>query len=162
MLVHKTILWFEYLDLIIFQLFYNDSFPFSPSNASTPGLCYSIRISLANLTEDQMASLDIFLHVRNQFLFYTEQDSMPNNYRIDLMKLRLWIKHMMCNKMKIKINQYFRKDFESSFTLTKSSFTSLTQTERQCEENSNYHWGNCLDELFYINKGSKSVRVSYL
>ena len=35
-----------------------------------------------------MAKLNIFLHEKGQFLFYTEQDYMPNNYRIDVMKLR--------------------------------------------------------------------------
>ena len=61
---------------------------FSPSNASTPGVCTSIRISLGNLTEEQLGYLDIFLHLKDQFLFYTEQDSMPNNLRIDHLKLR--------------------------------------------------------------------------
>ena len=30
---------------------------------------------------------------------------------------------------------------------------SLSQNVRECEEIEDYHWGDCLDEMFYLRKG---------
>ena len=53
----------------------------------------------------------------------------------------------------------FRKSYENSFTLTKSMFTSLSREDRTCEEDPDYDWGNCLDELFYIEKGKIQLKI---
>ena len=70
-----------------------------------PGICYSLRyekifsifmhhmqkflrITIGNISEEQMKNLNIYLHLKGHFWFFTEQDFLPNNYRIDLMKLR--------------------------------------------------------------------------
>ena len=30
---------------------------------------------------------------------------------------------------------------------------SLSRSDRECKETGDYNWGNCLDEMFYLNKG---------
>ena len=29
----------------------------------------------------------------------------------------------------------------------------MSHSDRECEEKPNYHWGDCLDEIFYLRKG---------
>ena len=46
------------------------------------------RIALGNLNDNdsvpQMADLKIFIHEPGKFMFFTEQDEMPDNYRISM------------------------------------------------------------------------------
>ena len=65
---------------------------YSPQFKSTPGECFSIRIGIGdtskNLTDDDFDNIKIFLHEPGQFLYFIEQNSMPNVLKIDLKKLR--------------------------------------------------------------------------
>lgn len=112
-------------------------FTYNPSHESAPGVCYSIRIAIGNYTDPhswpQMDRVKVFLHPPGKFVYFAEPDTLPNNYKIDNLKLR--------------------KDHENSFTLSKVSNTYLSRTDRECESKSNYNWGYCLDELFMLRKG---------
>ena len=59
---------------------------------------------------------------------------MPNNLKIDIFSLV--------------------KDKATIITLHKSFFSSLSRPEdgRECVEDKNYDWGNCLDNMFYTAK----------
>ena len=54
-----------------------------------------LRIALGNYSNnasvDQMDSIKIYLHDPEKFIFFTEQDSMPNSLKIDHTKLQLSI-----------------------------------------------------------------------
>ena len=50
--------------------------------------CFSRLAFSQDISESQMSKLNIFLHIKDNFLFYTEQDFMPNNYRFNVLKLR--------------------------------------------------------------------------
>ena len=66
---------------------------FSPQFKSTPGECYSIRIGIGdkskNFSDDYLDNLKIFLHEPNEFMYFIEQNDMPNSVKIDLKNLRL-------------------------------------------------------------------------
>ena len=51
------------------------------------------RIALGNISNnasvDQIKSIKIYLHEPGKFLFFSEQDKMPNNVKIDPLKLQL-------------------------------------------------------------------------
>ena len=51
------------------------------------------RIALGNTSNnasvDQMEKVKIYLHEPGKFTFFTEQDKMPNNLKIDHLKLQL-------------------------------------------------------------------------
>ena len=51
------------------------------------------RIALGNISNnasvEQMKSVKIYLHEPGKFLFFSEQDKMPNNVKIDPLKLQL-------------------------------------------------------------------------
>ena len=36
---------------------------------------------------------------------------------------------------------------------SKSHLKSLSRSDRECEQNEDYDWGDCLDEMFYLKKG---------
>ena len=38
-------------------------------------------------------------------------------------------------------------------SFSKTKLTSLSRTERECEEKGDFNWGDCLDEEFYLRKG---------
>ena len=65
---------------------------FSPQFKSTPGECYSIRIGIGdkskNFSDDYLENLKIFLHEPNEFMYYIEQNDMPNSVKIELKNLR--------------------------------------------------------------------------
>ena len=52
-----------------------------------------LRIALGNYSNnasvDQMDKIKIYLHDPEKFIFFTEQDSMPNSLKIDHTKLQL-------------------------------------------------------------------------
>ena len=90
----------------------------SPSHKSTPGECYSLRlfqifcfdqtwqfylrIAIGNKTDqvssEQMDNITIFLHVPGKFIYFVEQDHMPNNYKIYNLKLK-WVGPVKRNKL---------------------------------------------------------------
>lgn len=76
--------------LIFYNIFYLSLG--SPQFKSSPGLCYSIRIGIGNITEhyssDYLNNAKIYLHEPNEFLYFWEQNSMPNAIKIDLGSLR--------------------------------------------------------------------------
>ena len=49
---------------------------------------YSLRIAIGNYSDPhsfaQMEKVKIFLHPPGKFVYFTEQDDMPNNLRINL------------------------------------------------------------------------------
>ena len=96
-----------------------------------------------------MEKVKVFLHPPGKFEFFTEADTMPNNYKIDNLKLKYghhkWVLYYKPNCL--------RRDHENSFTITKVSNTYLSRTDRPCEQKSDYNWGYCLDELFMLRKG---------
>ena len=110
------------------------------------------RIALGNYTDPhswpQMDRVKVFLHPPGKFVYFAEPDTLPNNYKIDNLKLRY---SFFLNYWVWKI--HIRKDHENSFTLSKVSNTYLSRTDRECESKSNYNWGYCLDELFMLRKG---------
>ena len=56
----------------------------------------------------------VFFHKAGQFQYYTEQETMPNSFRIDFLT--------------------FKEDHESILTLKKSSYSSLDKPpDRQCQ-----------------------------
>ena len=56
----------------------------------------------------------MFFHAAGQFQYYTEQETMPNSFRIDFLT--------------------FKENYESILTLKKSSYSSLDKPpERQCQ-----------------------------
>ena len=63
----------------------------------------SFRIALGNTSNnasiDQMDEVKIYLHEPGKFTFFTEQDKMPNNLKIDHLKLQLSTK---CKKQDTK------------------------------------------------------------
>ena len=61
---------------------------------------------------------------------------------------------MLIKLPSLNLVKIFRKNYENSFTLSKSTFTSLSRPDKECVEDKNYNWGTCLDELFYENKGN--------
>ena len=83
----------------------------------------------------QMEKISIFLHEPNKFVYFIEQDQMPYNFKINANSLR--------------------KGVENRLTLIKSYDTSLSRTERVCNQEKDYNWGNCLDEMFYKERGLK-------
>ena len=111
----------------------------SPAKKSTPGNCYSLRIGLKNnimeTTSEVLDTIKIFLHLAGKFLYFREQDRMPDNFKIDLLSLR--------------------KDHAHVITLRKTSFTSLSrpQDDRECVDDNSYDWKSCLDNMFYKRKG---------
>ena len=82
-----------------------------------------------------LETLQVFLHPEGKFLYFKEQDRMPNNLKIDLMALE--------------------EDHANVITLGKTSFTSLSRPkhDRECVEDTSYDWKACLDNLFYSIKG---------
>ena len=84
-------------------------------------------------TSDQMEKITIFLHEPNKFIYFIEQDQMPNNLKIEAKTLR--------------------KDYDNTITLTKRYDTSLSRSSRVCNQEKDYNWGSCLDEMFYQTKG---------
>ena len=60
---------------------------------------------------------------------------MPDNLKIDMLSLK--------------------KNIANIFTLKKTLFSSLSrpQDDRPCVDDVLYDWGNCLDKMFYANKG---------
>ena len=42
----------------------------------------------------------------------------------------------------------------SIFSISKTKQKSLSRTDRVCEEKADFNWGDCLDEEFYLRKGS--------
>ena len=84
--------------------------------------------STDNATSDQTEKISIFLHEPNKFVYFIEQDQMPNNFKIEAKTLR--------------------KEYDNTIILTKSYDTSLTRSSRVCNQEKNYNWGNCLDEMF--------------
>ena len=112
---------------------------FSPLKMSTPGNCYSIRIGLGNSWIEKNTKLletfQVFLHPPGKFIYYKEQDQMPDNLKIDIFSLV--------------------KDKATIITLHKSFFSSLSrpEDERKCVDDKTYDWGNCLDSMFYAPKG---------
>ena len=112
---------------------------FSPSMKSTPGNCYSLRIGLGNSFKDEntklLENIQVFLHPPGKFIYFKEQDRMPDNFKIDLLSLQ--------------------KDHATVFNLRKTFFTSLSrpQDDRPCMDDSSFDWGNCLDKMFYARKG---------
>ena len=84
-----------------------------------------------------MGSVKIFFHERGKFNFFMEQDTMA-----DIMKIEpkmLDIQHA------------------TTFSITKSKFISLNRDDRECEGKIDYVWNDCLDEMFYLRKGLKSL-----
>ena len=112
---------------------------FSPEKKSTPGNCYTIRVGLGNTKIEKstklLETLQVFLHPQGKFIFYKEQDQMPDNLKIDILSL-------VKNKAAI-------------ISLQKSFFSSLSRPEddRDCVADKTYDWGNCLDEMFYLTRG---------
>ena len=53
---------------------------------------YSLRIAIGNYSDPhsfaQMERVKVFLHPPGKFEFFTEADTMPNNYKIDNLKLK--------------------------------------------------------------------------
>ena len=78
------------------------------------------RIALGNISNnasvDQIKSIKIYLHEPGKFLFFSEQDKMPNNVKIDPLKLQLSKEASYVVIHKISPN-YFRRDAASIFTL---------------------------------------------
>ena len=62
------------------------------------------------------------------FWFFFEQDSMPNNLKLDYTT--------------------FKVDFETIVTLNRLSRTSLNKPQRQCEPRRDYICSDCLDRIF--------------
>jgi len=112
-------------------------FTYNPSYESAPGVCYALRIALGNYSNnasvEQMESVKIYLHEPGKFTFFTEPDKIPNNVKIDRLKLQ--------------------KDAASTFILSKTKLISLSRSDRECEEKVDFNWGDCLDEEFYLKKG---------
>ena len=92
--------------------------------------------------------LQVFFHRPGQFEYYTEQDTMPNSFRIDFLT--------------------FKEDHESILTLKKSSYSSLHKPpDRPCQarykvgslwtiagkEAPDYSWNDCLHKMFYSRRG---------
>ena len=90
----------------------------------------------------------MFFHRPGQFEYYTEQDTMPNSFRIDFLT--------------------FKEDHESILTLKKSSYSSLHKPpDRPCQarykvgslwtiagkEAPDYSWNDCLHKMFYSRRG---------
>ena len=86
-------------------------------------------------TSKVLDTMQMFLHPAGKFLYFREQDMMPDNFKIDLLSLR--------------------KDHAHVITLRKTSFTSLSrpQDDRECVDDSSYDWKSCLDNMFYKRKG---------
>ena len=106
---------------------------------SQPGECYSLRIGFGSSgnspwVKDQMLRTDIFLHTAGKFQYYKEDD-MPNNYKVDTLALK--------------------EEEETTIKLSKSFFTALDKPDKgqPCVSGNNYIWSECLDGLFYSERG---------
>ena len=82
--------------------------------------------------------VSIFLHEAGKFLYFIEQDQMPNNLKIDVKRLK--------------------KGHENTITLTKRYATSLSRDSRACNQEEDYNWATCLDEMFYQTKGKVQLK----
>ena len=70
----------------------------------------------------------VFLHPEGQFWYFIEQDTMPNNLKLDY--------------------KTFRQDMETIITIKKLAKTSLNKPNRPCEESKDYVWSDCLNRIF--------------
>ena len=106
---------------------------------STPGNCYSLRIGFGTESTkndtDVLSTTQLILHPPNEFIYFKEQDKMPDNLKIDVFSLK--------------------ENEAAVFTLKKIFSSSLSRPEshRPCVDDKSYSWGNCLDNLFYIERG---------
>ena len=104
-----------------------------------PGECYSLRISFGFSNgspwfKEQIKQTEIFLHAANKFQYYKEDD-MPNNFKINSLLLR--------------------DQEETVIKLSKTFFTALSKpySDQPCVKRNDYKWAECLDSLFYADRG---------
>ena len=104
----------------------------SPSKPSIPGECYALRLRFGNIDPkladiEDLTSTRIFLHQKNQFHFFIEQDKMPSNLKFD--------------------DQTFKQNMETIITIKKTQKTFLDKPKHRCEAEKDYVWSDCLDRL---------------
>ena len=95
------------------------------------------RITIGNKSDErvkkQIDEVRIFHHEPGKFVFFKDIDEMPDNRKIDQLKLR--------------------HNNEMIFTLYKNHFKTLNRKDRKCMKEQNYNWRNCQDKMFNLRKG---------
>ena len=65
-----------------------------------------------------MEELKIFIHEPGKFMYFSEQDQMPNNYRLTMKDLKYFCKFFLLLK-----DEIFRRNHENIFNLKKEHHT---------------------------------------
>ena len=94
-----------------------------------------------------MENIKIFLHEKEKFIFYLEQDTMPDSFKIDHSTLHS--EHATTFILRWTSHSY---SSNKSISLSHAHMKSISRSDKECEEE-DYNWGDCLDEMFYSKKG---------